>query len=296
MKKKKKLKIAIVGPGRIGTIAAYQLLEKQIASKIYLIGSNIVKTSAEVKDIQHTLSGEIEVGNLKDCNKADLVIITAAIRHLKPKEERKSLLEYNIALIKNIIKPIKTNPIILIVTTPIEALAYATLKLSHASNSKIITTGTVLDTQRLKFLLSQKNLVSNKEIDGVLIGEHGSGVIPVWDTIKIKGKRIKKDPRLLQDIKNIGLEIGIGKGGSSWFGIVSSISKIAEAVQKESNEYITVGSYNEKYGVVLSLPTRLGRKGVIDVREPKLDQEAQIELNRVVKNLVKQQSKVDNIL
>jgi L-lactate dehydrogenase len=256
----------------------------------------VIKTEAEVKDLQHTLFGDIEVGTLEDCNKADLVIITAAIRHLKPKEERKSVLEYNIALIKNIIQPIKTNPIILVVTTPIEALAYATLKLSKIPNTKIITPGTILDSQRLKYLLGKSTKTSPSNIKSLLIGEHGSGIMPIWSEIKIKGKIIPKNEKLIQDVKNVGLDIGVGKGGSSWFGIVSSIIEVTRAIVEEKNEYLTVGSYSEKYGVVVSLPTMLGRSGIRKVKEPILNSQEKVEFEKIIQNLKKEHIKVDQII
>lgn len=289
----KKAKITIVGAGSIGSTILYTLMLKNLASKIVLVNRDKAKAHAKAYDISHCIgnsyNAEITSGEYEQSENSDLVIITAGVL---PDENgtRMDVLKSNIKIYKNIIPEVvkySPNCILLIVTNPVDVMAYAAWRISGFDSSKVIGTGTLLDTMRLKKFLGQEFKTNPLNVDTLIIGEHGDTQLPVWSSTKIEGKCIEE--YLDQDIKNTlehrtkraGWDIRIANEHSCYAIAFSAVS-IVESIFEKSNKSLPVsillsGQYNIK-GVFLSLPAELNTKGVKSIIQPELND---LELNRL---------------
>ncbi|MDK2934264.1 MAG: L-lactate dehydrogenase [Clostridiales bacterium] len=175
-------KVSIIGSGFVGSTTAYTLMLSGLVSEIVIVDINKEKAEGDVMDMNHGISFvrpvQITAGDFKDCDGSDIVIITAGANQ-KPGETRIDLVKKNTEIFKSIVPEIiKYCPdaILLVVTNPIDILTYVTLKISGFSPQKVIGSGTVLDTSRLKFLLSEHTGVDTRNIHAYILGEHGENI------------------------------------------------------------------------------------------------------------------------
>lgn len=172
-------KVSIVGAGYVGATTAFALMAGGVTSEIALIDINEKKLAGEVLDLNHGISFvpqvRIHEGTYDDCENSNIVIITAGVGQ-KPGETRIDLLKRNIEVFKDIIpKVVERNRdcVILVVTNPVDILAYAAWKISGLPENQVIGSGTVLDSARFKYLLSEHCHVAPHNVHAYIIGEHG---------------------------------------------------------------------------------------------------------------------------
>ena len=292
----KKTKITIVGAGAIGSTILYTLMLKAIASVIVLVNRDKAKAHAKTYDISHCIGNndytEIISGDYEQSKNSDLVIITAGVL---PDENgtRMDVLNSNIKIYKEIIPEIlkySPNCVLLIVTNPVDVMAYAAWRISGLNSTKVIGTGTLLDTMRFKKFLGEKFKCSTDSIDTLIIGEHGDSQLPLWSNTKIAGDYIIEDldwdtkNALEHKTKRAGWDIRIANEHSC-YAIAYSAVRIVEAILEKNEEHLPVsillnGQYNIK-DVFLSLPAKLNSKGVKDIIQVEL---SDLELKRLKKS------------
>jgi len=277
-------KIAIIGAGNVGTTYAYALLQSGLASEIVLIDANPVKAEGEAMDLNHAMPfvkpTKITAGNYSDTESADIVVVTAGASQ-KPGETRLDLVTKNYKIFQEIIPQIvENNPngLLLIATNPVDVLAYAAWKISKLPASRIIGSGTILDTARFRYLLSQHAEVDPRSVHAFIAGEHGDSEVPLWSLANIAGMKLQDyckqnclefEPKVWENIyhqtRDAAYEI-IQRKGATFYAVANGLLRITEAILRDQNTVLSISSLIEDFyeinDVYLSLPTVLGRKGV----------------------------------
>lgn len=293
----KPIRIAIVGAGNVGATFAYALLLSGLAGEIVLIDRNHVKAEGEAMDLRHavplTHSTRIWAGDYADCQGAALTVITAGTAQ-KPGETRLDLVRRNYEIMQSIVpEVVKHNPngLLLIASNPVDILSYASWKLSGLPSSRVIGSGTILDTARFRAALSHHIGVDARSVHAYIIGEHGDSEVPVWSLANIAGMNLqdycrencmKYEPelftRIFEDTRNAAYEI-IQRKGATYYAVASGLVRIVEAVLRGQETVLSVSTLISDYydinDVYLSLPTVIGHEGVKQVMHLNLDEKEQ---------------------
>jgi len=277
-------RVVIIGAGLVGSTFAYALMINGIASEIILIDRNEERLEGEVMDLNHGISFVrptlVRAGDYEDCKDADIIVICAGANQ-KPGETRIDLLGRNTEIFRSIIDRIKasgTEAIILVATNPVDIMTYVTYKLSGYEPSRVIGSGTVLDSARFRYLISSHCRVDPSNVHAYIIGEHGDTEVPVWSMANIAGLRFSeycpvcgkncgpfpKDD-IVNEVKNAAYRIIKGKG-ATYYAIGLALVHIVESILRDEYSVLTVSSLlNGEYGlhdVCLSLPSIVARRGV----------------------------------
>lgn len=282
---KSKVKIAIVGVGNVGATFAYALLLSGLASEMVLIDANQTKAEGEVMDLNHAIPFtnpvKIYYGTYEDCKGAAITVITAGASQ-KPGETRLDLVHKNTNIFKRIIPQIvdhNPNGILLIATNPVDILSYVSWKESGLPDKHVIGSGTILDTARFRYLLSEHAQVDPRSVHAYIIGEHGDSEVPVWSLANIAGMRLEDYCRancvsykekvwqnIFEQTKNAAYDIIQRKGATS-YAIANGLLRICEAILRDQHTVLSVSTHIQGYpgieDVYLSMPTVIGRDGVI---------------------------------
>jgi L-lactate dehydrogenase len=290
-----KRKTAVIGSGAVGATTAFALASSGLVSEIALIDANRGKAEGDALDISHGASFlspvKITAGGYEETRDADIVIITAGASQ-KPDETRMDLLKRNAAVFRGItdelVKNVNDGAIIIVVTNPVDVLTYLTIKRTGFDSRRIIGSGTVLDTSRLKFLISRQVGVDARNVHTYVIGEHGDTESVAWSLTTIaglpfgdycalcggceQGERACRD-RLFNETKNAAYEI-INKKGATFYAVALAVKRIVEAIIGDENSILTVSSlFGGQYGisgVCASVPTIVNKNGADRILEAPL--------------------------
>ena len=279
-KSKRTSKVAIIGAGFVGSTAAYALLIEGVASEIALIDVIKEKAEGEAMDLQHGLQFRPDVrvsfgSSYQLCKDAEIVVITAGA-HQKPGQTRMDLVAKNAAILREMIPQIVKNNhncILLVVTNPLDVLTYLALEYSQFPKSRVIGSGTILDTARFRYLLGRHFGVSPNSVHAYILGEHGDSSFPVWSTANIAGTKLEYFPNynkkaleaIFTQTKNAAYEV-LAKKGATYYAIGLGVAKIVHSVLSDQNEVLALSTYLENYhgvsDVCLSVPVIVNRDGV----------------------------------
>lgn len=286
-------KIVIIGAGFVGSTTAYALMIGGTAQEIVLIDKVEEKARGEAMDLNHGASFiqpiNIYAGDYKDCQEADIIIITAGASQ-RPGETRLDLVETNTAIMSEIIYRImeyNTSAILLIVTNPVDIMSFVAWKNSDLPHSKVIGSGTVLDTSRFRHLLSVRCGIDPRNVHGYVIGEHGDSEFPLWSTANIGGVPLERfcenctracssrnREEISQKVREAAYEIIEGKG-ATYYAIALAVRRITESILRDEHSVLTVSTYiDDIYGIsdiYLSVPCILGKNGVESIIPFELD-------------------------
>ena len=287
-------RVAIVGAGFVGTTFAYSLIIHGLVPEIVLIDVNKERAEGEAMDLNHGLPfafpTKIWSGDYADCKGADIVVI-AVDKGQKIEQSRLELAQGNFEILKQTIPKIteyNKDCILLVVTNPLDVMTYAALKLSGFPNNRVMGSGTILDTARLRYLLGEYLHVDPRNVHAYIVGEHGDSEVPVWSLANIAGMRLKdycpicKVPydvehlnQLFLKVRNAGIEI-IKRKGRTHYAVALGLTKIVESVFRNENAVLTVSTYLENYhgvsDICLSVPVIVNRQGIRDIIELPLDE------------------------
>lgn len=294
-------KVVIIGAGLVGTSVAYTIMMNHIASEIVLIDVNKDKAFGEALDMNHGMAFfkqvNVHAGDYSDCRDASIIIITAGVGR-KPGQTRNDLARTNVAIAKDITKNIMqyaVNPIILVISNPVDIITYCVQKESGLPAGRVIGSGTTLDTGRLRYLLSKHCGVDVRNVHAYIIGEHGDSEVPVWSRANIAGKPFAEfcedcDKKchainrelIFKQTKDSGAEI-IEKKGATYYGVSMAASRIVAAIMDNEDAVLTVSSsLSGEYGlknVALSLPCVINTNGIDRVIALHPDDEEVMKLN-----------------
>lgn len=307
-------KAAIIGCGFVGSATAFCLMQSGLFSELVLLDANKEKAEGEAKDIVHGIPfvGQMKIyaGEYDDIMDAAVIIITAGANQ-KPDETRLDLVHKNVGIYKSIMPEIaKRNyqGILLIVSNPVDILTYTAHKLSGIPENRIIGSGTVLDTARLKYQLSEHLNVDSRSVHTFIIGEHGDSEIAAWSSANVSGiplndfcemrghyKHQESMERIAETVKNSAYEI-ISKKGATYYGIAMSVKRICEAIVRDEKSILPISRMmHNEYGVdevVLSMPAIVGADGIetevpisLSEEEEKLLQKSADTLKNIINTL-----------
>ncbi|HYG99624.1 MAG TPA: L-lactate dehydrogenase [Terriglobales bacterium] len=288
-------RVAVVGCGNVGATFAYALLLSGLASEIVLIDYNRQKAEGEAMDLAHTEPfahpTRIWAGDYPDTAGAIVTVIAAGVGQ-KPGETRLDLVKRNAEVMRQIVPQIaRHNPdgIILMTTNPVDVLTYAAWKYSGLPPRRVFGSGTILDTARFRYLLSQYFHVDARSIHAHIIGEHGDSEVPVWSLANIGGMKLpafcaahgidyRQDDmdEIFQQTRDAAYHI-IKRKGATYYAVAAGLMRIVEAILRDQSTVLSLSSLVENYcgisDVCLSLPTIVNRSGVERVLRLDLSQE-----------------------
>lgn len=277
-------KVAVIGCGFVGSASAFALMQSGLFSEIVLIDVNAGKAEGEAMDISHGIPFsrhmKVYAGTYDDITDASIIIITAGAGQ-KPGESRLDLVARNVSIYRSIIPEITRRGcpgILLVVSNPVDILTYVTLKLSNYPSERVIGSGTVLDSARLKYSLGELLGVDSKSVHAFIIGEHGDSEIAAFSCANISGigmdefcemrgysDHVKKCHEIACDVKNSAYEI-IQKKQATYYGIAMSVRRICEVIIRDEKSILPISCImNGEYGirdVALSMPAIIGKDGV----------------------------------
>ncbi len=277
-------KIAVVGCGFVGATCAFTLMQSGMFSEMVLIDLNQKRAEGEAMDISHGVPfatpAKIYAGDYNDIEDAAIVVVTAGANQ-KPDETRLDLVHKNVAIFRSLIPQIRDSGfggILLIVSNPVDILTYTAQRISGFTENRVIGSGTVLDTARLKRAVAQHLTVDSRSVHAFIVGEHGDSEIAAWSCANISGiplndfcelrghyRHSENTARIAQEVKNSAYEI-IEKKQATYYGIAMSVKRICEVILRDEKSILPISSmmYGE-YGisdVALSMPAILGKNGV----------------------------------
>ena len=283
------MKVSIIGGGgRVGSDAAFALQLGGIVREIALVDANKDMADGEALDMRHgasltanqtfTSSDQYDIVNGSDC-----VVITAGLRR-KPDESRLELINRNVGLFRTILDSLKTCKLnsgatILVVSNPVDILTQLAAKSGILPENQVIGLGTVLDTCRFRSLLADHFKVNARDVKALILGEHGDTMVPIWSSATIGGAAIATIPGYTDEVgqgvfdftKKSGAEV-IRLKGCAGRAVGVSIAEVVQQMSLYSHAIMPVSSVQTGTlgisGISLSLPTVLGRNGVVNVLAP----------------------------
>ena len=277
-------KAAVIGCGFVGSATAFTLMQSRLFSELVLLDVNMEKADGEAKDIAHGIpfAGQMKIyaGTYDDAADAAIIIITAGANQ-KPGETRLDLVQKNTAIYQSIIPEIVKRDfggILLIVSNPVDIVTYVALKLSGLPEKRVLGSGTVLDTARLKYALGEHLGVDSRSVHSFIIGEHGDSEIAAWSSTNVSGIPLNEFcemrghfnhdaamDAIAEKVKNSAYEI-ISKKQATYYGIAMSVKRICECIVRNERSILPVSAMmHGEYGIediTLSMPAIVGIGGV----------------------------------
>jgi len=282
-----KPKVAVIGCGNVGSTFAFSLMISGLAREIVLIDRNQERAKGECMDLNHGASFvrpvKISSAGYEGCQGADVVVITAGAKQ-RPGQTRIDLVKVNVDIFKEIIPEIMKyakGAILLVVSNPMDILTYAALRISGLPKNMVMGSGTVLDSSRLKYLISEHCRVDPRNVHAYIIGEHGDAELPVWSNANIGGMVLSRycptcdrhadcDYKMelgdiFKNVRDAAYRI-IETKGATYYAIGLALVRIVEAVLRDENSVLPVSTlisdYYEIDDVCLSIPSMVNKKGV----------------------------------
>ena len=285
-------KVVLIGNGAVGSAYAFAMVQQGLAEEFVIVTRHKERAVGDALDLEDatpfTSPTKIYAGEYSDCKDADLVVITAGAPQ-KPGETRLDLVNKNLRILATIVKPIVASGftgIFLVASNPVDILAYATQKLSGFPKSRVIGSGTSLDTGRFQVAIADKFNLAPESVNTYVLGEHGDsefadldeatiGNVPLLDYAAKRGVS-KEDLLELEDkTRNKAYSI-INKKGATFYGVASALMRISHAILRNENAVLAIGAPIEgQYGLddlYLGTPAVINAQGIASVIEIPLSQ------------------------
>lgn len=286
-------RIVVIGCGAVGSTFAYTVLLRGLATELVIIDANREKALGDVLDLNHGLMlahpMRIWLGDYSDCAGADLIVITAGAAQ-RQGETRLDLLGRNVAIFDSIIKQITAytkDAILLVASNPVDILTQVALKLSGLPASRVIGSGTLLDSSRFRYLVAERLKIEPRSVHGLIIGEHGDSEVAVWSGLNAGGVPLNRPEAaerwrlteadrqaIHEETRTAAYEI-IARKGATYFAVALALARICEAILRDQHSVLPVSTYLEDYhgiqGVCLGVPAVVGGSGIEEVVPIPLD-------------------------
>lgn len=278
------MKVSIIGAGGlVGSCAAFALQCGGVVREIALLDVNAELAAGQALDLLHggpsTADQVIVSGGYEHIPTSDVICITAGLRR-KPDESRLDLINRNVDLFLSILADVqkaghKDDAIVLVVSNPVDVLTYLAAQRLKLCPSRVIGLGTQLDTIRLRSLIAQHLKAPPTQVAALILGEHGDSMVPIWSSATCAGLPLEKFPgwgpnvasQLFERTKGSGAEVIKRKGGAG-FAVGIAIRDVIESIALDSRKILPISSVQNGCcgirDVALSVPTVIGRKGVVD--------------------------------
>ncbi len=288
-------KIMIVGTGNVGASIAFALLNQRTAVNEFVL-TDIISQDAEgeAMDLRDALAVapsyvKISNGTYKDAKDCDVVVITAGAAQ-KPGETRMELLKKNVNILKGMIEQIMDsgfNGIFLVVSNPMDVLTYFTLKFSGLPSEKVIGSGTVLDSARLRARIAGFLNVNPKSVHAYQIGEHGDSELSLYSVADVGGQKVTEMlpwetlEGISDYVRNEAYQI-IEKKGATYYGIATCVASILNCILNDENRVLPVSSFDAFSGTCFGFPSVVGRSGVVRRLDLKISENEGIKLQKSI--------------
>ncbi len=293
MSSSKKTRIVVIGVGAVGSTTAYTLLLRGRMDELVLIDSNKAKATGDALDMNHGLpllgKAKVWAGDYEDCREADIIIITAGVSQ-KPGESRIDLLKRNVTIFESITDEVlKHNKegILLIASNPVDVMSYFTWKKSGWPAQRVIGSGTLLDSSRLRYLIGNKLNIDPRSVHAHIIGEHGDSELAVWSLANIAGSEIlisdEEKQKIFIDTRDAAYKI-IETKGATYYAIALALDRICTAILKNEASVLNVSTLLTNYqgitDVYLGVPCIVDRSGVREILTLQLTDDEKLLLNK----------------
>ena len=288
-----KRKIVLVGTGFVGMSMAYSFLSTGGIDELVLLDVAKEKAVGEAMDLQHGLPyarGKMEIyaGDYADCRDAIIVVITAGAAQ-KPEETRLDLTAKNAKIMKSVVESIMASGfdgILIIASNPVDGMTYLAQKVSGLPKERVIGSGTILDTARLRYMMSEYLDVSSSNMHAYIMGEHGDSSFVPWthayvgsksllELLDEKGKPLSDLHDIYTNVQQAAYEI-INRKKATFYGIGLSLNRLVHAVLDDENAILTVSAYQEgeyqQKGLYIGVPAVVNREGIREVIRLKLNE------------------------
>ncbi|MBQ7220237.1 MAG: L-lactate dehydrogenase [Synergistaceae bacterium] len=286
-------KAAVIGCGFVGSASAFALMQSGLFSEMVLVDVDHERAEGEALDIGHGMPlarpMQIYAGDYDDAADAAIIIVTAGANQ-KPGETRLDLVKKNVDIFKSIMPEFAKRSckgVMLVVANPVDILTYVAAKYSGLPVNRVIGSGTVLDTARLKYLLSEHLGVDSRSIHAYIIGEHGDSEFAAWSSANVSGVPLydfckmrghthfqEASQEIEDSVRNSAYEI-IKRKHATYYGIAMAVKRICEAVIRDEKSVLAVSSMmKDVYGVedvALSMPAIVGKDGIETLIPVRLD-------------------------
>lgn len=284
MKKEDDLrKVVLIGTGLVGMSMAYSMLNTGGIDELVLVDLDEEKALGEAMDMSHGLpysksSLKVKAGNYDECKDADIVVITAGAAQ-KPGQTRLELVTINAKIMKSITQSIMAtgfDGIIIVASNPVDLMSYVVQRVSKLPANRVIGTGTILDTARLKFLLGEYLNVSSTNIHAYILGEHGDSSFVPWMNAYIGCKSMmeyivemnidmNEMHKIYKEVQQAAYEI-IKRKNATYYGIGLSLNRMISAIFGDENAVLTVSAYQQgefkQEGLYIGVPAIINRHGI----------------------------------
>ena len=275
-------KIVVIGAGNVGEAVAYTLTIKQQATEIVMIDIDKDRAEGCVRDINdgtpYFEQIRLKSGDYDECRNADIIIITAGVSR-KPGMTRLDLAKTNVSIVKDIsrrIMEVAKNPIIIVISNPVDVLTYVVQKETGLDENRVIGSGASLDTARLRHILGERCGVDVRDINAYVIGEHGDTQVPIWSRVAVAGQPLDSycadnggividKAAVSEAVRKAGAKV-IDLKGATFYGIAQTTARIVECIQKDEGSIMSVshvltGEFDLR-NIAISLPCMIGKNGV----------------------------------
>ena len=293
-----KRKIVLVGTGFVGMSMAYSFLSTGGIDELVLLDVAKEKAVGEAMDLQHGLPyarGKMEIyaGDYADCRDASIVVITAGAAQ-KPEETRLDLTAKNAKIMKSVVESIMASGfdgILIIASNPVDGMTYLAQKVSGLPKERVIGSGTILDTARLRYMMSEYLDVSTSNIHAYIMGEHGDSSFVPWTNAYVgcknlldeKGRDLSDLHDIYTNVQQAGYEI-VKRKRSTYYGIGLSLNRLVHAILDDENVILTVSAYqNNEYGqegLYIGVPAVVNRQGIREIVKLDLNEVDQAKFNQ----------------
>jgi L-lactate dehydrogenase len=288
------MKVGIIGAGHVGASAAFAMMLNAVGSEIVLVDLNRKMAEAQATDIVHGVPfGSpvlVHAGDYSDLAGAAVVVIAAGVAQ-RPGETRLHLLERNAAVFKAIVpRVLEAAPsvVLVIATNPVDIMTYVATKVSGLPPSRVIGSGTILDTARFRILLARHLLIAPQSVHGFVLGEHGDSEVLVWSSVDVAALPVEEYARQVgrsitpeikaqveDGVRNAAYKIIDGKG-ATYYGIGAGLAWLVRVILANEHRVMTVSTLNDVVegieGVALSLPRLIAGRGIVTDIVPHLSQ------------------------
>lgn len=310
-------KLVLVGTGMVGMSMAYAMVNQGGINELVLIDVLKDKAEGEAMDLAHGIPCgpteiDIKAGEYDECKDADIVVITAGINQ-KPGQTRLELAKTNAKIMKEITENVVKsgfNGIFVIASNPVDLMTYVVGKVSGFPRNKVIGSGTVLDTARLRYLIGKRLNVSSKNIHAYIMGEHGDSSFVPWshsyvgckklaDILKEKGETQKLLDEIYTEVQQSAYEI-IEKKRATYYGIGMGLTKLIKTILNNEKEILTVSTKLENEyghdGIYIGVPAVIGKNGVQELLNLPLTAKEQEEFDHSCNVLTGMKEEIDSII
>lgn len=282
------VKVSVVGTGHVGATFAYALLLSGMAVDVLLIDKDGARARGEALDLAHALPFRVpalvRAGTIDDMIDSDIVVIAAGPNQ-GPGETRLDLVARNAVVVREVAGSIGRhcpNAVVIVATNPVDVMARLAQECSGVREARVIGSGTILDTARLRYLLGRQFSIDPRSVEAQMVGEHGDSAVALWSLARAGGMPLEQlaaaagmpfDEAVRDDIvrqvRGSAYEIIAGKG-ATYFAIASGLVRIVEAIVADQRSLLNVSNLVASRGggvaldgVWLSMPRVIGREGII---------------------------------